>query len=132
MHPYLSSGITGAAPIWNRIMTKLLTGKPDLWPKQPADVVGVHVCTISGKLPPTPEGDNKGCETRYEYVIKGTVTQTEQLKQSVLIDKSTNRIAEPGKTDNVEPQEKLIITDGISTYCIDCAHDGEKPAIVSP
>lgn len=39
MNPQLSSGITGAAPIWNKIMTQLLVGKTDLSFKRPANVV---------------------------------------------------------------------------------------------
>ncbi len=133
MHPYLSSGVTGAAPIWNKIMTKILTGKKDLWPKQPEGIIGAHICTPSGKLPPNPDGDDKGCETRYEYFIKETVPkETEVLKQGVMIDKGTGRLAPPNQTDNVEPQEKSILSDGMSRYCLDCPNDGQSPSYISP
>lgn len=43
MHPSLTSGVTGAAPIWNKIMTTLLQGKPDLIFKRPAGIMDVVV-----------------------------------------------------------------------------------------
>ena len=41
MNPYLTSGITGAAPIWNRVMSYLLKnyGSGPAWYPQPEDVV---------------------------------------------------------------------------------------------
>ncbi len=39
MSPFLASGISGAAPIWNRIMTSLLTEKPEINIQIPQTVV---------------------------------------------------------------------------------------------
>jgi 1A family penicillin-binding protein len=39
MDPQLTSGITGASPIWHRIMVKLLEDKPDLAFTKPQDIV---------------------------------------------------------------------------------------------
>jgi 1A family penicillin-binding protein len=132
MNPWLVSGVTGAAPIWHKLMANVLKNKPDLWPKQPDGVVGARVCSLSGLLPPNdnPEGD-QGCPIRYEYFIKGTVpTMREQLKQTVLIDKSTGDIASRGKTDNVEFQEHQVLSDGLSTWCLDCPHKDEAPVFI--
>jgi membrane carboxypeptidase/penicillin-binding protein len=127
MNPALTSGVTGAAPIWNKLMRRALTGTTDIWPKQPDGIVGARVCSLSGLLPPN-DGDDAGCPIRFEYFIKGTVpTQKENLKQTVLIDKATGDIAAPGKTDNVEFQEHMVLTDKISTYCIDCPHPDQAP-----
>lgn len=41
MHPTLTSGVTGAAPIWHDIMTELLKDKPDEVPPKPDDVVAL-------------------------------------------------------------------------------------------
>jgi len=126
MNPALVSGVTGAAPIWNKLMRRVLTGTSDIWPKQPEGVVGARVCSLSGLLPPN-DGDDAGCPIRFEYFIKGTVPSIrEGLRQSILIDKTTGDIAAPGKTDNVEPQEHLVLKDGISTYCLDCPHPSEN------
>lgn len=133
MNPYLVSGITGAAPIWHKLMVEALKGKPDIWPKQPDGIVGAQICTITGLLPPNPDPNagDKGCEIRFEYFIKGTVpTERENLKQSVLIDKTTGDLATPGQTDNVEMQDHQIIRDPISTWCLDCQHPAGKSIFI--
>ncbi len=38
MNPALTSGVTGAAPIWNRLMTNLLQNRPDIAFERPPDV----------------------------------------------------------------------------------------------
>ena len=131
MNQSLVSGVTGAAPIWNKIMTKVLQGKPDIWPKQPDGIVGSHICTTTGLYPPNPEADDKGCPTRFEYFIKDTVpNQRENLKRQVTIDKSTGDLALPNQTDNVETQEHQIVSDGVSFYCLDCPHPEGKTNLV--
>jgi membrane peptidoglycan carboxypeptidase len=62
----ISSGLTGASPIWNKIMTAVLKGKPDEQPKQPDDVVAAQVDALFGGAPVD------GQPTRSEYFIKGT------------------------------------------------------------
>ncbi len=54
MSQTLASGITGAAPIWNKIMSGLLKGKPDKKLALPANIIA------------------KPCLGRIEYFIKGT------------------------------------------------------------
>ncbi len=56
MDPQLTSGITGAAPIWNKIITSLLAGKSDLAFQRPLGVTEAMVdghkdLTVSG-IPP--------------------------------------------------------------------------------
>lgn len=67
MSPYLESGNTGAAAIWNPIMTTLLAGQSDSPMTKPDNVVAVEVCAIGGMLP---------CENcpikKTEYFIRGT------------------------------------------------------------
>lgn len=133
MNPLLVSGVTGAAPIWNKLMKRVLLGKQDIWPKQPDGIVGAQVCAMSGLIPPNPDinAADRGCPTRFEYFIKGTVpTAREQLKQQVLIDKSTGDLAAPGKTDNIEMQEHQILHDPVSTWCADCPHPDPKPVFI--
>lgn len=55
MNPYLTSGVTGAAPIWNQIMSELLKNKSDEKQPQPDSVITVQ-----------------GCLGRTEYFVKGT------------------------------------------------------------
>jgi membrane carboxypeptidase/penicillin-binding protein len=132
MNRALVSGVTGAAPIWNKLMKKALEGKSDLWPKQPEGIVGKQICSVSGLLPPNgEEASDKGCSLRFEYFIKGTEpTEKEQLKQSILIDKSTGDIAPPGKTDNVEAQEHQVLKDPVSVWCLDCPHNDQTRVLL--
>lgn len=133
MNPWLVSGVTGAAPIWNKIIQKALQDKPDVWPKQPEGVVGAQICTTSGLLPPNDGDGDRGCPTRFEYFIQGTVPkERELLRQPVLIDKSTGDLAAPGKTDNVEMQDHTILKDPLSVYCLDCPHPDNKPVFIRP
>jgi membrane carboxypeptidase/penicillin-binding protein PbpC len=124
MNPYLVSGVTGAAPIWNRVMQTLLKSQEDLWPKKPDSVVWQEVCTVSG-LKPNIGGDGaKSCPTRSEYFIVGTEPKnTESLNKKVIIDKSNNKLAKPGQTDNIEEQDKQVVSDSFSTYCLDCSNE---------
>lgn len=41
---YLTSGVTGAAPIWNSIMSYVLRERETIWPERPADVKMGNVC----------------------------------------------------------------------------------------
>jgi len=56
MDPRLTSGVTGAAPIWNKIMTYLLSGKKDLVFARPKGIVETRIdgrrdLAIAGNLP---------------------------------------------------------------------------------
>ena len=130
MHPYLTSGVTGAAPIWNKIMAEVLSSQADLWPKQPPGIIGAQICQLSGLAFPNPDPNaaDKGCATRYEYFIKGTVpSKPEVLKETITIDKTTNKPAPPNQTENVENREQQTVNDMFGKYCIDCSHDGGDP-----
>lgn len=114
------SGLTGAAPIWNKLMTHVLIGKEPKSPPKPVDVVTKSVCSDTGFLPQeNPEGR---CPTRYEYFIKGTEPKNIGLsKTAVWIDKGTGQLAKAGQTENVESKEETIYSDSIGNkYCISC------------
>ena len=93
--------------------------------------MGAQVCAMSGLLPPNPEGDDKGCPTRFEYFIKGTVpTQRESIKRSILIDKATGDLATTNQTDDTEMQDHQVVFDGISQWCVDCTHAENKSLFI--
>lgn len=128
MHPYLTSGVTGAAPIWNKVMTYVLENQPNLLPIRPATVIGKQVCwttgVVSDKKPE--EGGQPGCQSRFEYFIRGTeAKQPKTEKQTVAVTKDSDKfVRNPNPGDpNIEMKEKTIVTDGISMYCLDCAGD---------
>jgi membrane peptidoglycan carboxypeptidase len=125
----IASGITGAAPIWHDIMTYLLEDKAPHPVPRPATVIQKKVCALSGLIPPA-EGTPNRCETRFEYFIKGTEPKrVDDSTQMVIIDKSTNDLAKPGQTDNVEERPQVIITDATGEkYCVTCPHASPTPA----
>lgn len=128
---HVASGVTGAAPIWNKIMTKLLEKQPDLKPRQPSGVVGKSVCNISGRLPADDNSQEGGaaCPTRFEFMIAGTenIGAGVMTREPVFVNKNTSVQGKEGEPD-VEAQEKLVIWDGLSKYCLECVHENE-PAV---
>ena len=114
----VASGVTGASPIWNKIISFVLKDKPRRFPARPDTVVGKTVCNETGMLPP--EG---GCSGRYEYFIKGTEpVKSVALRQPVLIQKDTNQPVQPGEQkENLEWQEHMMNRDPLGTiFCFDC------------
>lgn len=116
---YLASGITGAAPIWNDIMSHLLKDKGPEPYIQPPDVIRKEVCTMSGLLP-----DGK-CPTRFEYFVRGTentLTRYIAEKQNIWVNKDTQQPPPPGTEDkNLELKEQTVVKDATGeTFCLSC------------
>lgn len=59
----IASGVTGASPIWNKIMSGVLTGQPSIDWKVPEGVSKVNICTITSTLP------CDACPTRQEWFL---------------------------------------------------------------
>ncbi|MGB9911636.1 MAG: penicillin-binding protein 1C [Microgenomates group bacterium] len=128
---YVASGVTGASPIWNKIISYVLKDKPQEWPLKPEGIVGESICLLSGKLP-NPENP---CPTRFEYFIEGTTPkERENLRQLVEIDKTNGQLADKDTPpENKEIQEKQIITDILgSKYCLDCPQPENSQLISYP
>jgi len=74
----VASGVTGASPIWNKIMTDLLKDQQHAFAK-PQDLLAVEVCAVNGLLP------CEGCLSTTEYFVAGTEPKvhcsTEQIKK---------------------------------------------------
>lgn len=75
----VASGVTGASPIFNKIMSALLAQKPnDDWPVPPG-LVQIPVCTLTNTLP------CEGCPTKVEWFLEeNQPTKTcnvQQIKQ---------------------------------------------------
>ncbi len=124
----LASGITGAAPIWRDIMTELLKDVPPHPISRPPSVIQKKVCSVSGLIPPV-EGTPNRCETRFEYFIKGTEpVKVDPGLQKVKIDKTTNDLALPNQTDNLDERDNVVVTDATGqTYCATCPHPSPTP-----
>lgn len=84
------SGISGAGPIWNEFMRRVLRGQPEIEFSVPDGVVRTEVCATSGLLP-TP-----ACpKTRQEWFIEGTVpTEPDNLYQTFTLDARTGLLAD--------------------------------------
>ena len=112
------SGVTGAAPIWNDVMSHLLEGKVVKPPTRPSDIITRSTCSPTAN-PEKPEN----CNGRVEYFLKGVKEKQAggTKKEAVLIDKTTGDIAKEGQTDNVEPREETIYTDALGNkFCMSC------------
>ena len=95
----VASGVTGASPIWNKIMTDLLKDQQHSFAK-PQDLLAVEVCVVNGLLP------CKGCPNKTEYFVPGTEPKThcstEQMKKAKeeKEKKEKDKILEGEKTEN--------------------------------
>lgn len=133
----VASGVTGASPIWNRIMTAILENQPDLEPRKPDSVVGSNVCSLTGNTSDDSgeQGAAVPCQGRFEYFLAGTqgIGGAAVNRETVPVYKDTGMMAH-GNTDNpdaIEMQEKTISWDGLTRYCLDCSHEGEAHAFVN-
>ena len=125
----LASGITGAAPIWNKIMTHLLEDKTQEPLDRPVNIIQKRICSTSGLLPP-PDGSSNACPTRFEYFIKGTEPKkVDEGLRKAWIDTTTNDLAKAGQTENVEERDAVLVTDPTgNSYCLTCPHPQPEPS----
>jgi len=66
----VTSGISGATPVWHRVMAELLKDKPEeTWPI-PEGIVRLEICPATGSL------SCNLCKGKWEYFIKGTEPKT--------------------------------------------------------
>lgn len=122
---YVASGVTGASPIWQRIMRYALKNTKTEGLKIPEGIEGSSVCSNSGTLPQiaSEDGTTLACETRYEYFIKGTVpTQSGLTERELFINKTTNH--PPNNEDefgDLESRLQIVASDPfVKDYCINC------------
>lgn len=123
------SGVSGASPIWNRVIREVLNKAEDgfynesdsghAWPRKPAEVIGANVCADSGSLP---GGETAGCPERFEYFIDGSVPEQSAIKQEIAIDRtSQTQAGAETPAENIEMQNHLIINDPLGTIiCLTC------------
>ena len=124
MNPQIASGITGATPIWNEIMTYLLKDKVNETFKVPSGVTSREVCTLTGGT------KNEGCAGRFEYFLAGTEPKEDTFKKAkVWIDVTNGQVVEPGVPNAVE-KEEVVIKDPYSKkdFCVSCPQPGPSPS----
>jgi membrane carboxypeptidase/penicillin-binding protein len=125
----LVSGITGAAPIWNDIMSHLLKDKTPEPMSRPSSVIQKSICSDTGLLPPPP-GSGTSCPTRFEYFIRGTEpTMGAPSAQNVMVDKTTQDLPAKGQTDNLDSKSEVVYTDPTGDrFCLTCPHPSLLPS----
>lgn len=124
MNPFITSGITGAAPIWNEIMTYVLRNKVNEALKVPSGIASKEICSTTGGV------KNEGCNNRFEYFIAGTEPKDDTFKRTkVWVDKTSGQVVEPG-SPNADEREEVILTDPYSKkqFCASCPRPGPSPS----
>ena len=93
------TGVSGAAPIWNAFLRRVLLGQPELSFKRPDGITRAEICALSGLLP-TP-----ACALRKtEWFIDGTIpTEYDNLYQMFDLDSQTGFLAD----DSTPPERRI-------------------------
>ncbi len=109
MHPSLASGVTGAAPIWRRIIIEALKDKKEESFKRPDNVIEVEIDAYGGGLPVG------GGATRKERFIRGTEpTGPSPIYANVKVSKKdNNKLANSVElaTGNYDTKQFIIFTE---------------------
>lgn len=146
----VASGVSGASPIWNRVMKFALDNieagnlsaqgverekHTHLWPAKPLGVVGTNICATSGDLPSGgdfiggEEGtliteESAGCPVRFEFFLEDFPPKPNQpITRPIPVFKDTGMMA-PGDTaeDLIEIRDHAVIIDPLGTLvCLTCA-----------
>jgi membrane peptidoglycan carboxypeptidase len=133
------SGVSGASPIWNKIIKYALDksekseyDKEDdghSWPLQPEDVVGASICADTGGVVAN------NCPARFEYFLKGTVpTEGTLTNQDLIIFKDTGQIAiKDFLPEQVETTNRPVYIDPTGAiYCLNCPIASQSATIRYP
>lgn len=121
MSPQITSGVTGAAPIWNAIMRTLLKDKKDESWIKPALVVSVEADAVSG-LKPGPHTDKR----RFEYFVKGTEPAKEDDMHRTVKVCRDGTLATPACEARGEVEERVYIVlydEFVKNACESCPPD---------
>jgi penicillin-binding protein 1C len=151
---YLASGVTGAAPIWNDIMSFILQDKETIWPDQPADVKRASVCMtgmpaeagLGVKLVDNDQGDQEELSNPEANVAQSCQNQTQDLywedsnpsyagafEKEYWIRTETGLPPEYGEeaTDLVLENHKFYFDPLTDLYCADCNRPVDEEGKVS-
>lgn len=123
----LVSGITGAAPIWNDIMSHLLKDRVPQPISRPPGIIQKAVCSDTGL--PTTTGA-AGCPTRFEYILKGTEnTKGQIITGPTQVEKTTQDLPAKGQVDNLDTKTETVYTDPTGDrFCLTCPHPEFMPS----
>ncbi|RMG87018.1 MAG: hypothetical protein D6712_06405 [Chloroflexi bacterium] len=99
------TGISGAGPIWNQFIRRVLLGQPELDFTRPDGLIDVDVCALSGKLP------TEACQRTYrEIFIPGTEpTEEDDFYQIFEIDRRTGTLADENTPPEYRTAQVFIV-----------------------
>jgi penicillin-binding protein 1C len=123
----VASGITGASPIWVKLMTQALENLDSYQLTPPEGVVGTQVCPTTGQLP------TADCPGVFDLFLKENLpTSSPSLTRPWPIDKTLGQPAtDQTLPELIEMQDHPIVFDILGTaYCLDCPVP-ERPATIS-
>ncbi|KKS94523.1 MAG: Penicillin-binding protein, 1A family [Candidatus Collierbacteria bacterium GW2011_GWC2_43_12] len=120
---YVASGVTGASPIWNSIMKKVLLNIKDKPLSKPEMITNFQVCNLTGLLA---QQENQ-CESHSEYFIEGILPLSQNnfpVKKQVWVRRSDKYPILPGdETVDRDLEEHTVVSDPFSQdFCLDCAY----------
>jgi 1A family penicillin-binding protein len=101
----VASGVSGASPIWRKILVAGLEGRPKVTFDQPDDVVKMKVDTISGVA------EHDGFPSREEYFVKGTEPNVEDsVHVKLKLCRGQDRLASPSDVaaNNYDEKEFIV------------------------
>lgn len=108
MDPKITSGVTGASPIWNKLMRLALEQSPKEEFKKPDDVEAVEIDAIGGGLP------YRSNPKRVEYFIKGTEPiSIAPIYHKLKVSKANGKLANDLelKLGDFEEKEFIVISE---------------------
>lgn len=120
MNRRLVSGVTGAAPIFNKIMSFILKDRPSVWQEKPEDVLSANVCPHG--MPPQ-EGEGCRLSGPELYWTASQPSASREIRTNVWIDPTTGLPPAYGQeVEGLVLEERTIIQDPVTdSYCLDCS-----------
>ena len=127
---YVASGVTGASPIWNKIMRYVLAEEKNHPLTRPQNIQQYTVCLSTGLIA-TQENQ---CASRSELFIKSVLPPTQiNTRQQIWVRREDKQPLLPGDTTiDLDLEEHTIISDPFtSNFCLDCAYPVSEEGKIS-
>ncbi len=126
---YVASGVTGASPIWNTIMKKVLQNVKDKPLAKPEMITNFQVCNLTGMLA---QQENQ-CESHSEYFIEGVLPVSQNnhpLRKQIWVRRSDKfPILQGDETVDRDLEEHTVVSDPFTPdFCLDCAYPVDDKA----
>lgn len=118
---YIASGVTGAAPIFNDIMSYVLRDQEPLWQEKPADVLEGTVCPTG--LPKLLSNMECAEENEEFYWQEGLPSRSSKISKEIWIKPETGLPPTYGEqAEGLVLETRIIYQDPVTElYCFDCS-----------